>query len=306
MASHCDEWVDAILRVSPRVRIGEIELSFFYWGYAKNHPDNQLHRHSFYEVCYVSEGTGRFFHGGTWYGVGPGDVFIARPGISHQIVSDGDGMELYWVAYDWEMSRGMEDELFELFRNVARSERVVSRDDGRLANVWSTLQIAAACRDEPGAACQLECLMSSIVVSIGQLLCPKPALVSGAARETVDRESGLIRQAVLYIHANLSKHLTIAEVSRHVNVSPRHFCRLFSQYMGCTFVQYLHHLRLDTARALLCDPTRSIQQVAERVGLPDVHYFTRLFTRAVGVPPSRYRVQPEAYGPKTPEPGVYL
>jgi AraC-like DNA-binding protein/quercetin dioxygenase-like cupin family protein len=300
-----ETWVGAIQRVTPCARVGEVELSFFYWGYAKNHPDNQPHRHSFYEVCYVSGGTGRFFHGGAWHGVRPGDVFIARPGFVHQIVSDGEGMELYWVAYSWETAGGQESELSELFRNLARSSRLVAHDDGRLANVWPTLRITAR-QEEPGTACQLECLMSSIVVSIGQLLCPKPSLASVIQRDVVDRESGLIRQAVLYIHANLAEHLTIAEVSRHVNVSPRHFCRLFNHYMGCTFVQYLHHLRLDMARTLLCDPGRSIQQVAERVGLPDVHYFTRLFTRAVGVPPSRYRIHPEEYGRGSPAPGIYL
>ena len=283
-------WYDAVRRMLPRARAGQVEVRFFYWGYAERHADNPVHRHSFYEVCYVAARTGRFYSGGRWHDVGPGDVFIARPGVAHQILSCGREMELYWVAYDWDGVDGARDDLSRLFQCVARSERVVARDDGRLAQIWPGLRSVARPEDA-GAEHQVKCLAASVIVGICQLFCPpaQPAAASGAT----DRESAPIRRAVAYIHENLRSPLSVAAVSGAVNLSERHFCRLFSRRMGCSFVQYVHRVRLETARALLCATRDPVAQIAEAVGLPDVHYFTRLFTRAYGAPPSRYRLLPE-------------
>jgi len=50
-------------------------------------------------------------------------------------------------------------------------------------------------------------------------------------------------------------------------------------------------LRLAEARRLLRETGHTVEAIANAVGYDDVHYFSRLFTREMGVPPGRYREQ---------------
>lgn len=50
-------------------------------------------------------------------------------------------------------------------------------------------------------------------------------------------------------------------------------------------------VRIDRAKQLLSDGGPPIGEVAEAVGYDDAGYFSRLFTRRVGVSPSRFRDQ---------------
>jgi len=303
IANNSFSWLDRAYQLAPNVQIGSVHTQIYRWGYAQGHPDNQPHRHSFYEACYVAKRRGRYFYADQCHLIEQGDVFLACPGIVHQIVSDGEMMELYWVSFDWERNQLPQDDAGVLFSKAATSKRVVARDDGRLEQAW--LALRAAC-SEPniGAKLQADYLSASILIAICQLLCPETDAATD--RMLVASETTLIRQAVLYIRDNLARPLTVLEVSNYVNVSGRHFSRLFSKQMGCTFVKFVNQVRVETAVELLRNTDLSIKQIAEQTGYDDVHYFTRVFTRAAGVPPAKYRHDPTEHGAKIQRPGSYV
>jgi hypothetical protein len=62
---------------------------------------NRVHRHSFYEPCIVISGTGEFEHGAEQYALREGDLFIADPGIYHEIRSlKTKDLQLYFLAFN--------------------------------------------------------------------------------------------------------------------------------------------------------------------------------------------------------------
>ena len=61
--------------------------------------------------------------------------------------------------------------------------------------------------------------------------------------------------------------------------------------MGKNFVEYLNELRIEKAKELLKDVRYKTYEVAEKVGIPDAHYFSRLFKKYVGMTPTEYREQ---------------
>lgn len=108
----------------------------------------------------------------------------------------------------------------------------------------------------------------------------------GADEET---PSAPIRRALAYIEQHYAHDLTLNEVARHVALSPAYFSALFKRECGVGFKQYLQGVRLGAARRLLEEPTRSLDEIAGAVGYGDVHYFSRVFSRAFGEPPGRFR-----------------
>jgi len=74
-----------------------------------------------------------------------------------------------------------------------------------------------------------------------------------------------------------------------LGLSPVHFRRLFRQEFGEPGHRYLIHARIDHAARLLRLTERPVKEVAEACGVPDVFYFTRLFSERMGTSPARYR-----------------
>jgi transcriptional regulator GlxA family with amidase domain len=54
-------------------------------------------------------------------------------------------------------------------------------------------------------------------------------------------------------------------------------------------MEYIHNKRLERAQLLLTTSSASLKEIAGRVGIPNIYYFSRLFKRKYAVPPGEYR-----------------
>lgn len=79
------------------------------------------------------------------------------------------------------------------------------------------------------------------------------------------------------------------EEARKMCVSYAHFRRIFQQAIHMPPGQYLQGCRLQRAAEMLRTGTTTIADVSAAVGIPDIHYFTRLFSRQYKMPPVKYR-----------------
>src|SRR4051812_12630955 len=66
------------------------DVSFYvhYWGGLTKHFTNHVHKHSFFEVCYVWDGNGFYEEGQQRFELSSGSLFMSRPHINHQISSE--------------------------------------------------------------------------------------------------------------------------------------------------------------------------------------------------------------------------
>ncbi|REE66695.1 helix-turn-helix protein [Paenibacillus taihuensis] len=68
-----------------------------------------------------------------------------------------------------------------------------------------------------------------------------------------------------------------------------HAAKLFKQVAGQPPGEYLRALRHREARRLLRETELSVEAVGAAVGCPDIHYFSRQFSKQEGLSPSMYR-----------------
>jgi transcriptional regulator GlxA family with amidase domain len=87
----------------------------------------------------------------------------------------------------------------------------------------------------------------------------------------------------------LDKPLTLEMLARHAAVSPRTFSRRFLEDTGYTPMQWVLRARIDMARELLELSGRSVEQIAEDVGLGTGSNLRLHFQRILGTTPSQYR-----------------
>lgn len=98
-----------------------------------------------------------------------------------------------------------------------------------------------------------------------------------------------IAYVISYIENNLSKNLTIEELSDILHFHPSYFIRFFRAATGVTPLTFIQQKRISLAQRLLLDKNMSIQDISATAGFSNPHYFSHYFKKATGLTPSEYR-----------------
>lgn len=111
-------------------------------------------------------------------------------------------------------------------------------------------------------------------------------------------EDARILQAQEWLFHHFDSEMHVEDIAEQVALTPRTFARRFRLATGETPINYLHRLRINAARHMLENDTRSIQSISEAVGYSDTAFFRRIFKRHTGQSPARYR---QRFGINPPE-----
>lgn len=103
------------------------------------------------------------------------------------------------------------------------------------------------------------------------------------------RHKDTIYKALDYIKRNFNKRITLEEVAGQVYLNPSYFSKIFKNEMKTTFVSYVNRIRINAAKNLLTDISIPLTDVSCIVGFEDQSYFTKVFKKATGVTPGKYR-----------------
>lgn len=94
-----------------------------------------------------------------------------------------------------------------------------------------------------------------------------------------------------YVKANLSESVSLADMANAAGLSPMHFAAQFRAVTGYRPHHYLLLCRLERAKELMLDVSRSMLDVALDVGFQTQAHFTTVFKRLTGKTPSAWRDQ---------------
>lgn len=100
-----------------------------------------------------------------------------------------------------------------------------------------------------------------------------------------------VEAAIRRFHQCPEANFTIKEYVRQNNLNYYRFIDSFTRITGTAPRQYIINIRMSKAKSLLSNDTFSIGDVSRLVGYENALYFSRLFHKNVGVPPSEYRRQ---------------
>lgn len=103
------------------------------------------------------------------------------------------------------------------------------------------------------------------------------------------RAQSMFEPALNFIDQNLDSSIINHTLASLCGLSEDHFIRRFREELGQTPAQYIIEKRVAAASRLLLHTTASIERVAAQTGFANRHYFSRVFTRHLGVSPGRYR-----------------
>lgn len=246
---------------------------------------NGLHTHTYHEICLTLSGHGFFRHGAELYDLGPGEVFVADPGVAHEIFTRGEALSLIFLSFEITFaaehgaipSKSVEAGTLQRF---VTGHRVHASGLGRCADALPLLQ------SRTGSLSAWSARQAQLVVLLemldGLLATATMGVPGGVQTDGVDR-------ALRYIEAHCCDNLCAGDIAAVAHVSTRTLSRTFKEHFGRGVMEVVRDHRLNLARQRLTMRRSSVAEVARSVGIESQAQFSKMFQRRFGIAPKEYQ-----------------
>lgn len=253
-----------------------LSLGVYNTGYQKCEPSYSWGpgTRDHYLFHFVTEGRGHLETNGQVLEIERGGLFLIRPNEVVVYTADQDDpWEYYWVGFN-----GTEARRLIHLTMFAHGERLLYPENpeeirSRLIQIYQSR----------GSTPEAETRM------LGGLYLFLSMLMEAASAEQQTTAKQYVDHAVRYISRNYSREIGVPDIADAVGVSASHLYRLFSKELYISPVAFLIQYRINEACSLLHNSSLSVREIALSVGFSDPLYFSRVFRRIKGVPPSKYQ-----------------
>lgn len=235
-----------------------------------------------YILMYCVEGEGWFEIDNQIQKVAANHVFILPKGKTHRYGSENKKpWTIYWIHFDGEkadfLAEGFDKALLVLPEKNSRIEERFKLFE----EIFSTLKNGYS-------KSNLDFSIISLFYFLGSL----KYLSAYRANNDVNQapqQRDVAEEAIHYMRENVRKRITLKEIANYVGFSSSHFSLLFQRKTGYSPLNYLIHLKIQEACHQLDFSDMKINQISMLIGFEDPFYFSRIFTKTMGISPSEYR-----------------
>ena len=107
------------------------------------------------------------------------------------------------------------------------------------------------------------------------------------AGNTQDKDA--ISLTIEMMQQKIHSNPTLNDFAAFSHLSVSHFSSMFRTRTGFSPVEYFNHLKVQHACQALAFTPKAIKEIADDLGFSDQYYFSRIFSRFMGMSPSEYR-----------------
>lgn len=253
----------------------------------------QLHFNHGIELCYVMKGRYDWVVEEQQYLLFPGNGFVTCPwekhGSPHEVVDLG---EIYWIVirpevfskdghfYLGEWSRFSDSENQLIGQVLAQNTKHTIEKAQAFRQLFERLH-AEIEKKEFGYYQRVCNIVEELLINTVRII---------QNRENQWNENrNWFSNFDYHLNQNLSKKWTLEEMSQINRVGVTTLTQLVKKHTGYTPANYLIYLRLEKAKQLLVDTSRSMTSIALDCGFYSSQHFSSTFSKWVGMQPSVFR-----------------
>lgn len=98
-----------------------------------------------------------------------------------------------------------------------------------------------------------------------------------------------LRPVLEYVDRHLHEKIRLKEVCELANMSYYYFSRYFRKTIGYSFIDYVNYKRVKESERLLVTSDKTVSEIAEAVGIPNLPHFYEVFRKFHGCTPVEYK-----------------
>ena len=234
-------------------------------------------RHDDNLIIYCVEGGGELSVGESLRGIGPGDLILLPQGVSHDYAASAkQPWSVYWVHF-----RGDSSLTFLEYLGY-RADRQVVRAGLAPALLAAFNSLLSVRRTGYSSA--------AFVNAANQLRHLITQFASETTRQVGEQQASLDLESLRsYMLDNIHQQLDLDSLAAVARLSRYHFSSRYKALTGYSPIRHFLHLKIEYACQLLDNTEMSVKAIASELGYADPLYFSRLFTKTMGLSPRAYR-----------------
>lgn len=203
----------------------------------------------------------------------PGDVMIAFSNDIHSYIKTGAGKGITAIIAPSLLQN------FEPYTDGKHYENFLFAKDDELIRLSEALY-AEYIGDQ-----SMEIMIGYLYVILGKIMKVLPF-----TEQEIPIDAEQFSKILKYLSEHYRQKISLKSVGKKFGISPCHLSRTFTQKLSCSFLRYLHILRVEHAKNLLKHSGMSILEIAYESGFSDQRTFNRVFKELTDRTPKDYRV----------------
>lgn len=280
-------WLSRIISVQAVVSADYIEGCF---------PARHDHFHQdAWELIFVSKGTVSVRKGKKMVSLTENQLILVQPGVNHDLQIDDPGAKTFVLAFVC----SNDSYLFSLQSTILQAEpamlpmveamiRELTDAFAPQAGKLRLFRFVPDASSPVGAEQMICCYLEQFLI----LLLRETTRIKGnvASYKQFHKafQTYLTDQVTAYIRQHLSGQLTVQRIADHFHYSRARLSSLYKEATGISISQALTNALIQESKRMLRSEGKSVSQISEELGFSSPQYFSYKFTKAVGIPPSRY------------------
>lgn len=256
------------------------------------------HWHPEAEITLITDGEMEYHINDALFSVKKGDVIFCNCGALHSGNRiPGSEADCHYTAvtfdpkliYGFDASRIHEKYVTDLSDNFSCfgfriDHQKMSDWEAEFSKLTRSL-ISTGDKKAPG----YELSIVSILSSLWRLFCLHGAVVQNPDKQLNAKNYSRIRSIISFIETNYQEDISLEDIASSVGLSRSECSRTFKAGMNVTLFSFLQEYRIKKSLPYLTDTDSSISEIADLVGIGDSNYFSKVFSRVMGMSPRDYR-----------------
>lgn len=275
--------------VKPALKVSEV-VTIHYFEYDKNY-EYHGESHDFWEIVYADRGTVISTCDGEEYLLSDGEMILLPPNCFHTIRADrAKPSNVFIISFTEELGTletlggrvlRLNAAMRALVRGIVREGEAAFCLPMERAEVQQ-LRVRA---DAPLGAEQLvkAYLEELLILLLRAEAAPKPGGETRYDDDIASKVEQLLR-------ARLYDRLTLADVTTTLGYGKTYLSAVYKRVYGKSIMESYTLFKLDEAKYLLREGTRSVSEISDALGFSSPQYFSKRFSALMKMSPRQYAI----------------
>lgn len=260
----------------------------------------RIDRHNEIEVNFLLRGSIDYLHGGRRFRIQSGCMSVFWAALPHKVMSINGVGDFYYAItiplvqfLEWGLPAALTQSLLRgefLCETVPCASRPVEFNSSQA----DTTRFECWCADfEAQDVARLRAARLEIHARLERFALSFSSSGSGKSKtDTLHKvELSKAEQMAAYIAVEYAQPITVADVSRAVDLHPNYAMSVFSKTFGLSIVEFIRQHRIAQAQSMLVSTNEAVLKIAFASGFQSVSQFYAVFKRYCHCSPSDYRSQ---------------
>lgn len=254
-----------------------------YYPKAAHHFRERVRPIDQYVFIYCADGCGWYELNGRHFDVYADQFFILPAGAPHKYGADENNpWTIYWIHFGGTMAQHYAGHnISPVPLNPGVTSRIKKRNE-LFEEIYNTLNSSMTLES-------LRYAMGVLHHYLSTLAFLNEYRMSGPEKF----DTSIVKSVIHFLSENIEKRLTLKDISDFSGFSVSYLSAIFKAETGYSPLTYFNLLKIRYACDLLENTDMKLNQISFKLGITDPFYFSRLFTKIMGMSPKAYRTRPK-------------